>query len=122
MKITILTLFPEMFSGPFDHSIIKRAKEKGLIDIEMINIRDFGEGNHKVVDDTPYGGGIGMVLKVDVLHKAIEKTKSSYNIQHNDEKVKRLIVLTSASGKPYRQKSAEKYSGVDHLIILCGHY
>ena len=122
MKISILTLFPEMFAGPFEQSIIKRAQSKNIVEIEYINIRDFGEGNHKVVDDTPYGGGIGMVLKVDVLHKAIEKAKSSYNTQQHDGKVKRLILLTSASGKPYVQKSAEKYSEVDHLIILCGHY
>lgn len=122
MKISIVTLFPEMFTGPFEQSIIKRAQTNNIADIEYINIRDFGEGNHKVVDDTPYGGGIGMVLKVDVLHKAIEKAKSSYTAQHTDEKVKRLVILTSASGKPYRQKSAEKYSGLDHLIILCGHY
>jgi tRNA (guanine37-N1)-methyltransferase len=77
MRITILTLFPEMFAGPFDHSIIKRAKEKGLVEIEFVNIRDFGEGPHKIVDDTPYGGGIGMVMRVDVLHKAIEYAKSS---------------------------------------------
>lgn len=122
MKISILTLFPEMFTGPFEQSIIKRAQSKNIVKIEYVNIRDFGEGNHKVVDDTPYGGGIGMVLKVDVLHKAIEKTKSSYDTQTKEEKVKRLVVLTSASGKPYVQKSAVTYSKIDHLIILCGHY
>ena len=68
-----------MFAGPFDHSIIKRAKEKELINIELINIRNFGEGTHKIVDDTPYGGGIGMVLKVDVLHKAIEHAKQKFS-------------------------------------------
>ena len=75
MKITILTLFPEMFSGPFDHSIVKRAKEKGLIDINFINVRDFGIGKHQVIDDTSYGGGVGMVMRVDVLHEAIKSAK-----------------------------------------------
>jgi tRNA (guanine37-N1)-methyltransferase len=119
MKISILTLFPEMFAGPFEQSIIKRAQLKNIVEIEYINIRDFGEGAHKIVDDTPYGGGIGMILKVDVLHKAIEKAKASYN---EKREVKRLVVLTSASGKSYNQKSAKKYSGLDHLIIICGHY
>ena len=79
MKITILTLFPEMFRGPFDHSIIKRVKEKGLVEIEYINIRDFGLGKHKVIDDTPYGGGVGMVMRVDVVHEAIEEARSRHS-------------------------------------------
>ncbi len=122
MKITILTLFPEMFTGPFDHSIIKRAKEKGLIDIELITIRDFGEGTHKMVDDTPYGGGIGMVLKVDVLHKAIEQALTTFSRQAGNKPVKQLVLLMSASGKPYKQSHAKHFSTLDHLIIICGHY
>lgn len=120
MKITILTLFPEMFTGPFDHSIIKRAKEKGIVEIEFINIRDFGEGTHKTVDDTPYGGGVGMVLKVDVLHKAIEYAKKNFSKQFNN--AKQSVVLTSASGKRYKQATAKQFSKLDHLIIICGHY
>lgn len=117
MKITILTLFPEMFKGPFDVSIIKRAKEKKLVDIEYINIRDFGIGKHKLVDDTPYGGGNGMVLRVDVLHKAIEKAK--------DKKLKgdaQKVILLGAHGKTFNQKTAESLSKLKHLIIICGHY
>jgi tRNA (guanine37-N1)-methyltransferase len=117
MKITILTLFPEMFQGPFDASIIKRAKEKKLINIKYINIRDFGIGKHKLVDDTPYGGGNGMVLRVDVLHKAIEKAK--------DKKLKgdaQKVILLSAHGKTFNQKTAQKFSKLKHLIIVCGHY
>ncbi|HSX08910.1 MAG TPA: tRNA (guanosine(37)-N1)-methyltransferase TrmD [Candidatus Saccharimonadales bacterium] len=117
MKITILTLFPEMFEGPFSHSIIKRAQEKKIVAIEFINIRDFGEGPHKIVDDTPYGGGIGMVLKVDVLHKAIEHAKKGF-----EETSKQLVILTSASGKVYKQADAKHFSTLDHLIIICGHY
>lgn len=118
MKITILTLFPEMFAGPFDHSIIKNAKEKELVDIRFINIRDFGEGKHKMVDDTEYGGGIGMVMKVDVLHKAIEKSRISKKELTGQEKV----ILLSATGKTYSQKTAEELSELDHLILICGHY
>lgn len=122
MKITILTLFPEMFTGPFEHSIIKRAKEKQIADITYFNIRDFGIGAHKVVDDTPYGGGIGMVLKVDVLHKAIQHAKTTFKQQSSTKTVKQLVVLTSASGKPYKQSIAKRYAQLDHLILLCGHY
>src|SRR5260221_1286508 len=119
MKITILTLFPEMFSGPFDYSIIKRAKEKKLVEIELLNIRDFGIGPHKMVDDTPYGGGVGMVLKVDVLHKAIEHAKAAFS---QNKTTKQLVVLTSASGKTFKQQTAKAFSGLDHLILICGHY
>ena len=117
MKISILTLFPEMFQGPFDASIIKRAKEKKLVDIDYVNIRDFGIGKHKLVDDTPYGGGHGMVLRVDVLHKAIEKTKDK-KLKGNTQK----IILLGAKGKTFNQKTAESSSKLKHLIIVCGHY
>lgn len=117
MKISILTLFPEMFEGPFSHSIIKIAKEKGLVDIHLVNIRDFGIGSHKMVDDTPYGGGIGMVMRVDVLHNAIEHTKDK---ALSSEKQK--VVLLSASGKTYNQKKAQAFSTLEHLILICGHY
>jgi len=111
-----------MFTGPFDHSIIKRTKEKGLVEIEFINIRDFGEGQHKTVDDTPYGGGVGMVLKVDVLEKAIQHTKQNFSKQYNNSTIKQSVVLTSASGKLYKQSTAKQFSKLDHLIIICGHY
>ncbi len=122
MKISILTLFPEMFAGPFDHSIIKRAKEKGLIEIEFINIRDFGEGKHKMVDDTEYGGGIGMLMKVDVVHKAIQHAKETFSETSNNETMKQWVVLMSASGKTFKQELAKQYAQLDHLIIICGHY
>lgn len=122
MKITILTLFPEMFVGPFTQSIIKRAQGKNIVEIEYINIRDFGIGPHKMVDDTPFGGGIGMVLKVDVLHKAIEHAKNNFKQQFNNSTTKQLVILTSAAGKPYKQSVAQQYSKLDHLIIICGHY
>lgn len=115
MKISILTLFPEMFNGPFRHSIIKRGVEKKLIEINFVNIRDFGLGKHKIVDDTPYGGGEGMILKVDVLDKAISSVKNS---SFPNEK----IILLTAHGKTFNQTKASEYSTLDHLIIICGHY
>lgn len=114
MKITILTLFPDMFTGPFDFSIVKNAKEKGLVDIEIVNIRDFGIGKHQIVDDSPYGGGIGMVLRVDVLKKAIESVRT----QNKHSKV----VLLSARGKPFRQQLAKEYARLESLVLICGHY
>ena len=117
MKISIITLFPEMFKGPFEHSIIKRGIEKKLISIDFINIRDFGLGRHKVVDDTPYGGGNGMVLRVDVLAKAIGTVKEN-NLKKSEQKV----ILLSAHGKQFNQEIAKKYSRLKNLILVCGHY
>jgi len=118
LKISILTLFPEMFQGPFDFSIVKKAREKKLVEINIINIRDFGIGKHKIVDDTPYGGGIGMVMRADVLKKAIENTK--YKIQNT--KYREAVVLLSAGGTKYTQPKAIEFSKLDHLILVCGHY
>lgn len=105
-----------MFQGPFEHSIIKHAQQKQLVEIEFVNIRDFGIGKHRTVDDTPYGGGVGMVMRVDVLHAAIKQTISRHNL------VKRKIILTSAKGETYTQAKARSFSQLDHLIIICGHY
>lgn len=117
MKITILTLFPEMFQGPFDHSIVKKAKEKKLVDINFVNIRDFGIGKHMVVDDKTYGGGHGMVLRVDVLEKAIAKIKKD-----NPKSGKQKVILLGPRGKTFNQKKALELSNLDHLIFICGHY
>lgn len=117
MKISILTLFPEMFTGPFDESIISHAKKKGIIDIHIVNIRTFGIGRHNVIDDTPYGGGTGMVMRVDVLHKAIEATKEK-TLQPHEE----LVIYMGAHGKKFDQRTAEDFSTLKHLLILCGHY
>jgi tRNA (guanine37-N1)-methyltransferase len=134
MTITILTLFPEMFQGPFDYSIIKNAKEKDLVKINFVNIRDFGEGKHKMVDDTEYGGGVGMVMKVDVLHKAINYAKSlvltssnksmkdSITGRTNNHTKNQRIILLSATGKTYSQQKAQELSHLEHLILICGHY
>lgn len=107
-----------MFIGPFDHSILKRANEKQLVDIAMINIRDFGLGKHRIVDDTPYGGGIGMVMRVDVLHKAIQHV----TCQKPKVRCKERIVLLSASGTQFSQQKAQEFSQLDHLVLICGHY
>lgn len=115
MKITILTLFPDMFKGPFDSSIIKRSIKRKLVEINYVNIRDFGLGPHKMVDDTPYGGGQGMILRVDVLSEAILKSK--LNLGKSEK-----IVLLTPTGKKYNQGKALEFSKLKHLILVCGHY
>ncbi|MBI2020288.1 tRNA (guanosine(37)-N1)-methyltransferase TrmD [Candidatus Daviesbacteria bacterium] len=114
MKISIITLFPQVFDPILNSSILKRAQQKGMVKFELINLRDFGEGKHKVVDDRVYGGGAGMVLRADILAKALKKGKG--------ERGKGKVILTSASGKPYKQSDAQRLSKIEHLIIVCGHY
>lgn len=114
MKISIITLFPEVFDPILKTSILKRAQKKGKVEFELINLRDFGEGKHQIVDGKPYGGGAGMLFKADVLAKAVKSLKI--------ENSKLKIILMSASGTPYKQSKARELSGFEHLIIVCGHY
>ena len=111
MKFDVLTLFPEMFE-PLKQSIIGRATEKDLIDINLVNIRDFSKDKHKKVDDTPYGGGAGMVIQADVVYDAIQSVKK------DDSKV----VYLTPQGKTLNQKKVQNLSKEKHLILLCGHY
>ena len=111
MKFSILTLFPEMFE-PIKHSIIERATKQNLIDINLINIRDFSKDKHKHVDDTPYGGGAGMVIKPDVVEDAYNSIK--------DENAK--VIYLSPKGKVLNQSKVKELSKEKHLILLCGHY
>ncbi len=113
MKITILTLFPEMFSGPFEYSIVKRAKEKKMITIDIVNIRDFATDAHKSIDDRPYGGGAGMILRVDVVDRALQSIK---------KRGKTKTILLDPGGATFTQKKAKELSQLDHVILLCGHY
>ena len=111
MKFDILTLFPEMFEN-LKQSIIGRAIEKNIININLINIRDFSKDKHKKVDDTPYGGGAGMVMKPDVVYSAYNSIK---------DKNARVIYM-SPQGKTLNQEKVEELSKEEHLVILCGHY
>ena len=114
MRFDILTLFPGMFAGPFDESIIKRGKDKQLIDISLHNIRDYALNRHQVTDDAPYGGGSGMVMKVEPLAACIEAVK----VQHPSS----TVVMTSPQGRPFTHAVAEELSRRDGLIIICGRY
>ena len=111
MKFDVLTLFSEMFE-PIKQSIIGKAEEKKLIDINLINIRDFSKNKHKKVDDTPYGGGAGMVMQADVVYDAYNSIK--------DENAK--VIYLTPQGKVLNQKKVEELSKQEHLILLCGHY
>ena len=122
MKISIITLFPKMISGFFEESIVKRAVEKKLVEIEIINLRDFAIDDYGTVDDRPYGGGVGMVLRVDVIYKAISKIKDPSFTKASAGKQKSKIILTSPKGKVFDQKKAQEYSKIDNLIIIAGHY
>lgn len=116
MKIDVITLFPEMFDGPLGHSIVKRAIDNEIIDVTKVNLRSFGKGKHQVVDDTPYGGGAGMLLKPEPLFDAIE------SIENREPETKKRVILMDPAGKPFDQKMAEEFSEEEHLVFLCGHY
>ncbi|MBI4038619.1 tRNA (guanosine(37)-N1)-methyltransferase TrmD [Candidatus Daviesbacteria bacterium] len=119
MKISVITLFPEIFEPIINSSILKRGQQKGKVTFELINLRDFGQGRHQTVDDRPFGGGPGMVLKPDSLADAL---KSVLNPKAFSKKSKFKIILMSASGAPYKQTKAQQLSKLNHLIIICGHY
>jgi tRNA (guanine37-N1)-methyltransferase len=111
MQIDILTLFPDMFEGPFSQSILKRAKEKGVVKICLHDIRDFSTGKHKTVDDYPFGGGAGMVMMVEPVARCL-KAKTNY-----DE-----VIYLSPDGEQLTQKLANRLSVLNNIILLCGHY
>ncbi|MBN2504350.1 MAG: tRNA (guanosine(37)-N1)-methyltransferase TrmD [Bacilli bacterium] len=113
MKISILTLFPEMFKGFFSESIIKRAIKAGKVEVEMINFRDFSTRKHQQVDDTTYGGGAGMVLAVEPIYRALQ------SIPDIESAVK---ILLTPQGEPYHQERANTLAQADHIVLVCGHY
>ncbi len=122
MQFDVLTLFPEMFNI-LNESIIGRAKEKGLINVNLINIRDFSKNKHKKVDDTPYGGGAGMVIQPDVVYDAYKSVISNLGNTDNAEKSTRTrVIYMSPQGKKLNQQKVEELSKQEHLILLCGHY
>jgi tRNA (guanine37-N1)-methyltransferase len=112
MKIDILTLFPDMFKGPFDASIIKRAESKDLVEIKVHDLRNWGDTERRNVDDRPYGGGVGMLIRIDVMDRALKdlKKKGSH------------VVVLDATGKRFTQKGAVSLTEFTHLILIAGHY
>lgn len=116
MRIDILTLFPRMFDGPLGESIIGKAREKGLLDIRVSNFRDYSDNKHQTVDDYPYGGGAGMLLKVQPIHANLAAIEAEQPIE------KKRIILLDPAGKPFNQKMAEEFANEEQLIFICGHY
>ncbi|WP_312521258.1 tRNA (guanosine(37)-N1)-methyltransferase TrmD [Anaerospora sp.] len=116
MRIDIVSLFPEMFDGPFGHSIIKRAREAGILDTVITNPRDYARDKHRIVDDTPFGGGAGMVMKPDPIFFAVE------DILEKSSKEKCRILLMCPGGTTFTQEKAKELATYEQLILLCGHY
>ncbi|WP_332630686.1 tRNA (guanosine(37)-N1)-methyltransferase TrmD [Halalkalibacter flavus] len=115
MRIDVLTLFPEMFTNVFGSSILKHAQESGIVQYRAVDFRDYADNKHRKVDDYPYGGGAGMVLRAQPLFDAVDDLIK-------DEKKRPRVVLLCPQGERYSQKKAEQFSKEDHLILLCGHY
>jgi len=114
MRIDIITLHPALLESPFQHSIVKRAIEKRLVEVNFINLRDYGIGNYKQVDDAPFGGGAGMVMSIEPIAKCIEELKSKRTY---DE-----IIYLTPDGELFNQESANTFSMAKNIILLCGHY
>jgi len=117
MRIDILTIFPDMFKGPFDASIIRRASEQGIVNIQIHDFRDYTHDSHHTVDDYSYGGGAGMVLKPEPLFEAVEDIRSKANAIG-----KPRVILLTPQGRLFNQKVAGELSKADWHIIICGHY
>jgi len=112
MKIDIVTIFPEMFKGPFEESIVKRAKDKGLVEIKIHNLRDWASDNRRTVDSSPYGGGAGMVMRVDVIDRAVSALKVKGS----------RVVLLDTRGQVFNQQKAKELSQIKQIILIAGHY
>lgn len=112
MRFDVLTLFPDMVGGPLGHSILGRAQAAGLFELGLVDIRAFGLGRHQTVDDTPYGGGSGMVMRVDVLATAIRSVRREGS----------HVVLFDPAGRPFDQAAARRLAGLPHVVLVCGHY
>lgn len=113
MRIDVITLFPGMFAGPFQESIIKRAMDSGLVEIVLHNLRDWGIGKHRTVDDCPHGGGAGMVLMCEPLFAAVEAVKGDADVP---------VILLSPQGRLFNQKVAQELAHHPRIILICGHY
>ncbi|HOB86261.1 MAG TPA: tRNA (guanosine(37)-N1)-methyltransferase TrmD [Bacillota bacterium] len=115
MKIDVVTIFPQMFQGPFQESMVKRAVDRGLVEIRLVNLRDFAPGKHRQVDDAPYGGGKGMIFKPEPLFRAVEALKEQSGGRPR-------VILMSPRGRLFNQDLARELAAQEHLIFLCGHY
>ena len=125
MIFHVLTIFPEFFAGPFEHGVIKRARDSGAIDIQIHNLRDWTSDRHKTVDDRPFGGGEGMVLKPEPLFEAVESLLGASVGEASRPGAagpETAIVLMSAAGKLFQQETARRYAQLERIIFICGRY
>jgi tRNA (guanine37-N1)-methyltransferase len=119
VKVTLVTIFPEFFPGPFGDGMIRVAREKGRLDVRVLNLRDFTDDVHKTVDDAPFGGGPGMVMKIEPLDRALGSLEVGTRATRA---AGTRVVLTSPQGARFDQARAIEWSGLDHLVIVCGRY
>lgn len=124
MRFDIITIFPGIFESYFSESIIGRAQEKGAVEIKMHNLRDYAQDKHLTVDDTPYGGGAGMVLKLEPIYKALVDIVGRNNLPcfRKSKNPKTKIILFSAKGKKYTQAQAREFTKLERLVLICGRY
>jgi len=122
MRFDIVTIFPEFFSGPLDYGIVRRARQSGLIDVRVHDLREFTHDRHRTVDDRPFGGGEGMILKPEPIFDAVENLLGR-SAQHNSTRqASTAVVLLSASGKLFRQDVAQRFATLERVVLLCGRY
>jgi tRNA (guanine37-N1)-methyltransferase len=122
LKIDILTLFPEICRAPLSESIMKRAQENKIVDLRIHNLRDWTKDKHRIVDDAPFGGGQGMVMKPEPIFAAVEELRAQVDEKSKIENRKSKIILMSPAGRRFDQPMAERFSREPHLIVICGHY
>ena len=116
MRIDVVTIFPRMVEGPLSDGIVQRAREAGLVDLHVHDLRDFTDDRHRTVDDAPFGGGPGMVMKAEPFFRAVEA------LRPGDGPLDTAVVLLSPRGRPFDQETARRYAGLDRLVLLCGRY
>ena len=125
MRFDLITIFPEFFAGPLDHGIVRRAREAGISEIHVQDLREFTKDRHRTVDDRPFGGGEGMVLKPEPLFEAVEKLLER-SVGDSEAKIpppgNTAIVLMSAAGRLFTQETARRFAKIDRLVLICGRY
>src|SRR5271168_2217444 len=125
MRFDLITIFPEFFTGPFEHGIVRRAREAGIVEIHVQDLRAFTKDRHKTVDDRPFGGGEGMVLKPEPLFEAVEKLLGQGMGEAGNKtalETGTAIVLMSAAGRLFTQETARRYAKLERMILICGRY
>jgi tRNA (guanine37-N1)-methyltransferase len=125
MRFNLITIFPEFFAGPLDHGILRRARETGLVEVHVQDLREFTKDRHRTVDDRPFGGGEGMVLKPEPLFEAVESLLGrgvGDATKRTAPNPKTAIILMSAAGKLFNQETARRYARLDRIIFICGRY